>query len=81
MTEHRRWNAIHFFSYYFSITFSPSSYNLGATLITIGLVSSRFPTILDHLLPSTGRDGRESQHKGQLANQDPSHNSNGGTAF
>lgn len=37
--EHRTWTALHFFSYYLTQTFSPSSYNLGATLITIGLVS------------------------------------------
>ena len=36
-TEHRTWNALHFFSYYLTQTFSPSSYNLGATLLTIGL--------------------------------------------
>ena len=36
-TEHRTWNAVHFFSYYLTQTFSPSSYNLGATLLTLGL--------------------------------------------
>ncbi|KAH8174152.1 hypothetical protein LIA77_05571 [Sarocladium implicatum] len=35
--EYRTWNAFHFFSYYLTQTFSPSSYNLGATLMTIGL--------------------------------------------
>lgn len=33
----RRWTALHFFAYYLTQTFSPSSYNLGATLISIGL--------------------------------------------
>jgi NCS1 family nucleobase:cation symporter-1 len=37
--EQRTWTALHFFSYYLTQTFSPGSYNLGATLITIGLVS------------------------------------------
>ncbi|KAK2001953.1 putative uracil transporter [Colletotrichum falcatum] len=35
--EHRKWTALHFFAYYLTQTFSPSSYNLGATLISIGL--------------------------------------------
>ncbi|KAF4340516.1 allantoin transport [Fusarium beomiforme] len=35
--EHRTWNALHFFAYYLTQTFSPSSYNLGASLMTIGL--------------------------------------------
>ncbi len=35
--EHRTWTALHFFSYYLTQTFSPGSYNLGATLLTIGL--------------------------------------------
>ncbi|KAF4871735.1 Allantoin permease [Colletotrichum siamense] len=33
----RTWTALHFFAYYLTQTFSPSSYNLGATLISIGL--------------------------------------------
>ncbi|KZL77821.1 allantoin transporter, partial [Colletotrichum tofieldiae] len=35
--EQRTWTALHFFTYYLTQTFSPSSYNLGATLISIGL--------------------------------------------
>jgi nucleobase:cation symporter-1, NCS1 family len=35
--EGRTWNALHFFSYYLTQTFSSGSYNLGATLISIGL--------------------------------------------
>ncbi|KAL2829403.1 permease for cytosine/purines, uracil, thiamine, allantoin-domain-containing protein [Aspergillus cavernicola] len=35
--EHRTWNVLHFFTYYLTTTFSPSSYNLGATLISLGL--------------------------------------------
>ncbi|KAL4919035.1 permease for cytosine/purines, uracil, thiamine, allantoin-domain-containing protein [Aspergillus aurantiobrunneus] len=35
--EQRAWNAVHFFTYYLTTTFSPSSYNLGATLISLGL--------------------------------------------
>ncbi|KAH6661146.1 putative allantoin permease [Truncatella angustata] len=35
--EKRTWNALHFFSYYLTQTFSSGSYNLGATLISIGL--------------------------------------------
>ncbi|KAL4945613.1 hypothetical protein BDV06DRAFT_219150 [Aspergillus oleicola] len=35
--EHRTWNILHFFTYYLTTTFSPSSYNLGATLISLGL--------------------------------------------
>ncbi|KAH8686205.1 putative allantoin permease [Ilyonectria robusta] len=35
--SHRTWTALHFFAYYLTQTFSPSSYNLGATLISIGL--------------------------------------------
>ncbi|KAK2015879.1 putative allantoin permease [Colletotrichum eremochloae] len=35
--EHRKWTALHFFTYYLTQTFSPGSYNLGATLISIGL--------------------------------------------
>ncbi|KAK1673594.1 putative uracil transporter [Colletotrichum godetiae] len=35
--EHRSWTALHFFTYYLTQTFSPGSYNLGATLISIGL--------------------------------------------
>ncbi|KAK6198972.1 hypothetical protein LQW54_010246 [Pestalotiopsis sp. IQ-011] len=35
--EERIWNTLHFFSYYLTQTFSSSSYNLGATLISIGL--------------------------------------------
>ncbi|KAL4930361.1 nucleobase cation symporter-1 family protein [Aspergillus undulatus] len=36
--EHRTWNVLHFFTYYLTTTFSPSSYNLGATLISLGLL-------------------------------------------
>ncbi|KAK1445694.1 hypothetical protein CMEL01_09937 [Colletotrichum melonis] len=36
-SEHRSWTALHFFTYYLTQTFSPGSYNLGATLISIGL--------------------------------------------
>lgn len=35
--EKRTWNTLHFFSYYLTQTFSSGSYNLGATLISIGL--------------------------------------------
>ncbi|KAK9790449.1 putative Allantoin permease [Seiridium cardinale] len=35
--EKRSWNALHFFSYYLTQTFSSGSFNLGATLISIGL--------------------------------------------
>ncbi|KAF3026797.1 hypothetical protein E8E14_014900 [Neopestalotiopsis sp. 37M] len=35
--EKRIWNTLHFFAYYLTQTFSSSSYNLGATLISIGL--------------------------------------------
>ncbi|KAI1337790.1 putative allantoin permease [Xylariaceae sp. FL0016] len=35
--EKRTWNTLHYFSYYLTQTFSSGSYNLGATLITIGL--------------------------------------------
>lgn len=35
--EQRTWNTLHFFSYYLTQTFSSGSYNLGATLISIGL--------------------------------------------
>ncbi|KAL5439625.1 hypothetical protein PMIN06_009918 [Paraphaeosphaeria minitans] len=35
--EDRRWRWQHYFAYYLTLTFSPSSYNLGATLISIGL--------------------------------------------
>ncbi|KAK7185405.1 hypothetical protein DPSP01_001974 [Paraphaeosphaeria sporulosa] len=35
--EDRRWRWQHYFAYYLTMTFSPSSYNLGATLISIGL--------------------------------------------
>ncbi|KAK8108786.1 permease for cytosine/purines- uracil- thiamine- allantoin-domain-containing protein [Apiospora sp. TS-2023a] len=35
--ERRTWNALHFFSYYLTQTFSSGSYNLGATLVSIGL--------------------------------------------
>ncbi|KAK6062732.1 allantoin transport [Seiridium cupressi] len=33
----RSWNTLHFFSYYLTQTFSSGSFNLGATLISIGL--------------------------------------------
>ncbi|KAF9732177.1 hypothetical protein PMIN02_011061 [Paraphaeosphaeria minitans] len=35
--EDRRWRWQHYFAYYLTLTFNPSSYNLGATLISIGL--------------------------------------------
>ncbi|KAK8057540.1 permease for cytosine/purines- uracil- thiamine- allantoin-domain-containing protein [Apiospora saccharicola] len=35
--ERRTWNALHFFSYYLTQTFSSGSYNLGATLVSTGL--------------------------------------------
>ncbi|KAK8015533.1 permease for cytosine/purines- uracil- thiamine- allantoin-domain-containing protein [Apiospora marii] len=35
--ERRTWTALHFFSYYLTQTFSSGSYNLGATLVAIGL--------------------------------------------
>ncbi|CAK7210397.1 hypothetical protein SBRCBS47491_000770 [Sporothrix bragantina] len=35
--SHRSWTALHFFAYYLTQTFSPSSYNLGASLISLGL--------------------------------------------
>ncbi|KAK8117629.1 permease for cytosine/purines- uracil- thiamine- allantoin-domain-containing protein [Apiospora kogelbergensis] len=35
--ERRTWTALHFFSYYLTQTFSSGSYNLGATLVSIGL--------------------------------------------
>ncbi|KAJ8110771.1 hypothetical protein OPT61_g6467 [Boeremia exigua] len=34
----RRWEWQHYFAFYLTITFSPSSYNLGATLVSIGLL-------------------------------------------
>ncbi|CAK7227795.1 hypothetical protein SCUCBS95973_006662 [Sporothrix curviconia] len=34
---HRSWTALHFFAYYLTQTFSPSSYNLGASLVSLGL--------------------------------------------
>lgn len=36
----RTWTALHFLSFYLTMTFSPSSYNLGATLVSLGLVSN-----------------------------------------
>jgi NCS1 family nucleobase:cation symporter-1 len=36
--EQRTWTAVHYFSFYMTTTFSPSSYNLGATLVSIGLL-------------------------------------------
>lgn len=35
--EGRKWQSWHFFAFYLTMTFSPSSYNLGASLISIGL--------------------------------------------
>jgi NCS1 family nucleobase:cation symporter-1 len=35
--EDRTWQWYHFFAYYLTMTFSPSSYNLGASLISVGL--------------------------------------------
>ncbi|KAJ5130049.1 uncharacterized protein N7515_006088 [Penicillium bovifimosum] len=35
--ERRSWAWIHFFTYYLTTSFSPTSYNLGASLATIGL--------------------------------------------
>lgn len=37
-TERRSWRWVHFFTYYLTTSFSPTSYNLGASLATIGLV-------------------------------------------
>lgn len=34
----RRWRWQHFFAFYLTMTFSPSSYNLGASLVSIGLL-------------------------------------------
>ncbi|KAF1915099.1 permease for cytosine/purines, uracil, thiamine, allantoin-domain-containing protein [Ampelomyces quisqualis] len=34
----RRWRWQHYFAYYLTMTFSPSSYNLGASLVSIGLL-------------------------------------------
>ncbi|KAI4956642.1 hypothetical protein J4E91_000855 [Alternaria rosae] len=36
--EDRRWRWQHYFAYYLTMTFSPSSYNLGASLVSIGLL-------------------------------------------
>ena len=36
--EERQWGWYHFFAYYLTMTFSPSSYNLGASLINMGLM-------------------------------------------
>lgn len=36
--EDRTWQWYHFFSYYLTMTFSPSSYNLGASLVSLGLM-------------------------------------------
>lgn len=36
--EDRTWQWYHFFSYYLTMTFSPSSYNLGASLVSLGLL-------------------------------------------
>ncbi|KAF9892145.1 hypothetical protein FE257_002551 [Aspergillus nanangensis] len=35
--ERRSWKWVHFFTYYLTTSFSPTSYNLGASLATIGL--------------------------------------------
>ncbi|KAL4894278.1 permease for cytosine/purines, uracil, thiamine, allantoin-domain-containing protein [Aspergillus ambiguus] len=35
--ERRSWGWVHFFTYYLTTSFSPTSYNLGASLATIGL--------------------------------------------
>lgn len=37
LVEGRKWQSWHFFAFYLTMTFSPSSYNLGASLISIGL--------------------------------------------
>jgi len=34
----RRWRWQHFFAFYLTMTFSPSSYNLGASLVSLGLL-------------------------------------------
>lgn len=39
IADQRTWTALHFLSFYLTMTFSPSSYNLGATLVSLGLVS------------------------------------------
>ncbi|KAG9521460.1 allantoin, partial [Aureobasidium melanogenum] len=36
--EDRKWRWQHYFAYYLTMTFSPSSYNLGASLVSIGLL-------------------------------------------
>lgn len=38
LLEHRIWTTLHFFAFYLTTTFSPGSYNLGATLVSIGLL-------------------------------------------
>ena len=38
IVEHRVWSTIHFISFYGSTTFSVQNYNLGATLLSIGLL-------------------------------------------
>lgn len=35
--EQRKWNAWYFFAFQFSIAFSPTTYNIGSTLYSIGL--------------------------------------------
>jgi hypothetical protein len=35
--EQRNWSAWHFFAFQFSISFSPTTYNVGASLIAVGL--------------------------------------------
>lgn len=42
----RTWTALHFLSFYLTMTFSPSSYNLGATLVALGLVSDSVLNLL-----------------------------------
>lgn len=37
-TADRRWRWQHYFAYYLTMTFSPSSYNLGASLVATGLL-------------------------------------------
>lgn len=49
--EERIWNTLHFFSYYLTQTFSSSSYNLGATLISIGLHCKQFDSAVRSYLP------------------------------
>jgi cytosine/uracil/thiamine/allantoin permease len=41
--EHRKWTVLRFFASYLMTTSSLSSYNVGATLISLGLVRPPIP--------------------------------------